>query len=315
MFLIVLFVIGITAEGATGALAAGRERMDLFGVAIIACVTAIGGGSVRDVLLGNYPLVWVENPMYLVFVLVAAFITVAIPVMMTYFHWVFLILDAEDAAQYRELLALNALLPAQLAESRLPIIQISTDYVFDGKQGTPYREEDIPHPQSLYGRTKRQGELALLMHPVHPAEQHLVIRTQWLWAPWGHNFVRTMLRLAREGKSLRVVNDQIGSPTSAPSLARAICDIIACYDAERTFRTSLLHYANRGACSWYDLAYAAISTHLPEYDLSQLTPISTAEYPTAAERPAYSVLATDRVTQLYDIIPPRWQDELKRSIE
>ena len=222
---------------------------------------------------------------------------------------------AEDTAQYRELLALNALLPAQLAESHLPILQISTDYVFDGKQGTPYREEDIPHPQSLYGRTKRQGELALLMHPVHPAEQHLVIRTQWLWAPWGHNFVRTMLRLAREGKSLRVVNDQIGSPTSAPSLARAICDIIACYDAERTFRTSLLHYANRGACSWYDLAYAAISTHLPEYDLSQLTPISTAEYPTAAERPAYSVLATDRVTQLYDIIPPRWQDELKRSIE
>ena len=94
MFLIVLFVIGITAEGATGALAAGRERMDLFGVAIIACVTAIGGGSVRDVLLGNYPLVWVENPMYLVFVLVAAFVTVAIPVMMNYFHWVFLILDA-----------------------------------------------------------------------------------------------------------------------------------------------------------------------------------------------------------------------------
>lgn len=222
---------------------------------------------------------------------------------------------AEDAAQYRELLALNALLPAQLAESHLPIVQISTDYVFDGKQGTPYREEDIPHPQSLYGRTKRQGELALLMHPMHPAEQHLVIRTQWLWAPWGHNFVRTMLRLAREGKPLRVVNDQIGSPTSAPSLARAICDIIACYDAERTFRTSLLHYANRGACSWYDLAYAAIATHLPEYDLSQLTPISTAEYPTAAERPAYSVLATDRVTQLYDIIPPRWQDELKRSIE
>lgn len=222
---------------------------------------------------------------------------------------------AEDAAQYRELLALNALLPAQLAESHLPIVQISTDYVFDGKQGTPYREEDIPHPQSLYGRTKRQGELALLMHPVHPAEQHLVIRTQWLWALWGHNFVRTMLRLAREGKSLRVVNDQIGSPTSAPSLARAICDIIACYDAERTFRTSLLHYANRGACSWYDLAYAAIATHLPEYDLSQLSPISTAEYPTAAERPAYSVLATDRVTQLYGIIPPRWQDELKRSIE
>ena len=222
---------------------------------------------------------------------------------------------AEDPIHYRDLLALNALLPAQLAESHLPIVQISTDYVFDGKQGTPYREEDISHPQSLYGRTKRQGELALLMHPVHPAEQHLVIRTQWLWAPWGHNFVRTMLRLAREGKSLRVVNDQIGSPTSAPSLARAICDIIACYDAERTFRTSLLHYANRGACSWYDLAYAAISTHLPEYDLSQLTPISTAEYPTAAERPAYSVLATDRVTQLYDIIPPRWQDELKRSIE
>ena len=124
-----------------------------------------------------------------------------------------------------------------------------------------------------------------------------------------------MLRLAREGKSLRVVNDQIGSPTSAPSLACAICDIIACYDAERTFRTSLLHYANRGACSWYDLAHEAIATHLPEYDLSQLTPISPAEYPTAAERPAYSVLATDRVTQLYDIIPPRWQDELKRSIE
>lgn len=92
--LVVLFVIGITAEGATGALAAGRERMDLFGVAIIACVTAIGGGSVRDMLLGNYPLVWVKHPIYLVSILAAAFITVAIPIMMTYFHRVFLMLDA-----------------------------------------------------------------------------------------------------------------------------------------------------------------------------------------------------------------------------
>ena len=222
---------------------------------------------------------------------------------------------AEDPAHYRDLLALNALLPAQLAESRLPIMQISTDYVFDGKQGTPYHEEDSTNPQSLYGRTKRQGELALLMHPTHPAEQHLVIRTQWLWAPWGHNFVRTMLRLAREGKPLRVVNDQIGSPTSAPSLARAICKIIACYDTERTFRTPLLHYADRGICSWYDFAYEAIATHVPEYDLSQLTAISTAEYPTAAERPAYSVLATDRITACYGITPPQWKDELQIAID
>lgn len=222
---------------------------------------------------------------------------------------------AEDKAQYRDLLALNALLPAQLAESRLPIIQISTDYVFDGCQGTPYHEEDATNPRSLYGRTKRQGELALLMHPTHPAEQHLVIRTQWLWAPWGHNFVRTMLRLAREGKALRVVNDQIGSPTSALSLARAICKIIDCYDKERSFRTSLLHYANGGVCSWYDLAHEAIATHVPTYDLSQLTPIPTAEYPTAAERPAYSVLATDRITACYGITPPRWQDELQIAID
>lgn len=94
MLLIVLFVIGITAEGVTGALAAGRERMDLFGVAIIACMTAIGGGSVRDVLLGNYPLTWVEHPIYLVCILLAALITVAMPIMMTYFHRVFLVLDA-----------------------------------------------------------------------------------------------------------------------------------------------------------------------------------------------------------------------------
>lgn len=222
---------------------------------------------------------------------------------------------AESPEHRQELLALNVLLPAQLAESHLPIIQISTDYVFDGEKGAPYHEEDATNPKSLYGRTKRQGELALLLHPTHPTEQHLVVRTQWLWAPWGKNFVRTMLRLAREGKPMRVVHDQIGSPTSAPSLAKALCDIIAAYDEERTFRTPLLHYANRGICSWYDLAYEAIATHCPEYDLSQITPITTAEYPTAAERPAYSVLATDRLTACYQITPPRWQDELQIAIE
>ena len=217
---------------------------------------------------------------------------------------------AEETDRYHDLLALNALLPAQLAESKLPIIHISTDYVFDGLKGSPYREDDKTNPTCLYGRTKRQGELAILLHPLHQTNQHLIIRTQWLWSPWGKNFVRTMLHLAREGKAINVVNDQIGSPTSAPSLAKTICEIVTCYDEEMAFRTPLLHYANRGICSWYDFAYETIATHCPNYDLSQLTPITTADYSTTAQRPPYSVLSTERLTACYDIIPPRWQDEL-----
>ena len=150
--------------------------------------------------------------------------------------------------------AINHLVVKNLAEiakaNKIKLIHISTDYVFDGTKSTPYTETDIPNPQSVYGLTKLKGEQA--MQEINPANS-IIIRTSWVYSSYGNNFVKTMLRLAKERDELNVVADQVGSPTYAGDLAKAILEILP---KIKNKNVELYHYANAGSCSWYDFAKA-----------------------------------------------------------
>jgi len=209
---------------------------------------------------------------------------------------------AEDDAEAAD--RVNRLGPALLARYGRRIIQISSDYVFDGTSHLPYREEDVPNPVSVYGRTKLAGEEAVLAE----AETAVVIRTAWLYSPWGNNFVKTMRRLGTERDSLGVVFDQIGTPTSAESLARAVAAILP---QVKQGQKSVYHYTDEGVASWYDFAVAVMG-------LSGLhctvRPLESAEYPTRAVRPAYSVLSKAKIKKDFGLLIPHWTDSLKRCL-
>lgn len=184
------------------------------------------------------------------------------------------------------------------------VIHISTDYVFDGRAWRPYRESDKVNPCSHYGTTKRAGETALLAL----APDSIIIRTAWLYSPFGHNFVKTMLERGREGRALRVVSDQIGSPTSAANLAKAI----VCVLRSPQWVPGIYHYVDSGVASWYDFAKAVHrEAGITE---SHVEPIPTEDYPTAASRPFFSVLDTTRIRLTYGVESPYWLDSLKDCI-
>lgn len=206
---------------------------------------------------------------------------------------------AEDEPELAN--AVNNIGAGLLAKHAKTIIHISTDYVFDGTGHVPYKPEDTTNPVSVYGRTKLAGEQAVLAK----AETAIIIRTAWVYSPYGGNFVKTMLRLGKERDSLNVVADQIGSPTYARDLAEAIVQILP---QIKQCTKQIVHYTNEGICSWYDFATAIME----EAGLScKVTPIETSEYPTKAKRPAYSVLETDRIQKLYGITIRHWRDALK----
>lgn len=173
---------------------------------------------------------------------------------------------------------------AVIADSaNIRLIHISTDYVFDGTSEQPYQTTDTPNPISVYGRSKLAGELLLLAH----SSQSQIIRTSWLYSEYGHNFVKTMIRLAEEGReTLDIVNDQIGSPTYAGHLAQVIINVL-----NKPMTTRLLHYCDREIMSWYDFA-TAIFTARQQKGLAYCTvnPVPSLQYPTPVKRPAYSVL-------------------------
>jgi dTDP-4-dehydrorhamnose reductase len=172
------------------------------------------------------------------------------------------------------------------ADSGIPLVTFSTDYVFDGQAARPYLESDETNPISAYGRSKLEGEqLALAANPAA-----LVIRTSWLISGTHPNFVATMLQVAKEGQPARVVNDQYGCPTVARDLARATLTAI---EAEVS---GVLHLTNQGPTTWFELALASIE--MAGLDPSVVTSCTTAEFPTAATRPAYSVLGSERASQL-----------------
>lgn len=226
---------------------------------------------------------------------------------------------AVDQAEQEVELAhrINAIAPTQLAKVaqtlNAKLIHISTDYVFDGSQGSPYRPSDIPNPISVYGQTKWEGEQGILKH----CEHHWILRTAWVYGTYGQrNFVKTMLKLGAERSELRVVADQIGSPTWAKSIAAAIAALIRT-SATQTVPSGLYHFTNSGAASWYDFAIAifeeARALGIP-LQVEQVVPIATSDYPTPARRPSYSLLCCQTILPFLDSPPPYWREALRQML-
>ena len=205
--------------------------------------------------------------------------------------------------------------PGALAEAcreiGAPLIHVSTDYVFDGRKATAYVEDDPVNPASVYGASKEAGETAIRQRL--PA--HLILRSAWIYAPAGQNFVRTMLRLGRERAELRVVDDQVGSPTAAEELARAVqAAATRLLAGGRDFGT--FHFAGAGSTSWFGFAEAIFEMagqRLPGAR-PRLIAIPTSDYPTAARRPANSVLDSAKFARLYGVTARPWRESLARCL-
>jgi dTDP-4-dehydrorhamnose reductase len=189
------------------------------------------------------------------------------------------------------------------------LIHISTDYVFDGESEVPYKENDPTHPINTYGESKLEGEQLCMKED----KDAIIIRTSWVYSSFGHNFVKTMIRLMNERTELNVVVDQIGSPTYAANLAEVILTIIH-NDQLSIFKWTpgIYHYSNEGKVSWYDFA-VAISDLIGSK--AKLHPISTAEFPTPAKRPRFSLLNKEKIKNTYQISIPDWKDSLKKCID
>ncbi len=187
------------------------------------------------------------------------------------------------------------------------LIHISTDYVFDGKNHRPYMEDDDTHPESTYGESKLKGELAAIQ-----ASKHIVIRTSWLYSSYGKNFMKTILKLSREREELNVIFDQVGTPTFAGDLARAIIEIINTTHNLPEFPSGKYHYSNEGVCSWYDFAKEIVDiSHSP----CRINPIESKDYPLPAPRPFYSVLNKNKIKTILNINIPHWKDSLEKCIK
>ena len=187
------------------------------------------------------------------------------------------------------------------------LIHISTDFVFDGSNNTPYTENQIPSPKGVYGQTKLDGERAIQ----NVFSNYYIIRTSWVYSQFGNNFMKTMLRLASERTSLSVVNDQIGTPTNAVDLADCLMTIISSQYPTPNTQYGIYHFSNEGQCSWYDFAKEIFEINQVNIDLIA---IPTSEFPTPAERPKYSVLDKRKIKSTFGITIKNWQESLK-SIE
>lgn len=195
---------------------------------------------------------------------------------------------------------------ARVADTNgVKVIHISTDYVFDGESCRPYSESDKVNPSSQYGTTKRKGETALLAL----APESIIIRTQWLYSPYGSNFVKTILKRAGDNAPLRVVTDQIGTPTYAADLAKAIYKILRSHQ----WVAGIYHYSDSGVASWYDFAKAILE--LSGHDSKAVEPIPTSDYPTVATRPFYSVLDKQRIRATYGVDIPYWRESLAQCLK
>lgn len=213
--------------------------------------------------------------------------------------------------------ALNRDGPAVLAEAcaraGIPLIHLSTDYVFDGAKPSPYDEDDPVEPLSVYGASKAAGEEAIRTK----LDAHVILRTSWVFSPVGTNFVKTMLGLARKRDTLRIVNDQSGCPTSAQDIGDAIMRIMVALLAGKRDGFGTFHFANLGATTWHDFADELFR----QAELRglrrrpKLIAIPASAYPAAARRPRNSVLDTRRIAQVYGIVPRRWQDALSEALD
>lgn len=205
--------------------------------------------------------------------------------------------DARNAA------LVNAIGPANLAKAcsknGTTLIHVSTDFVFDGSNNTPYNETEPTQPLGVYGQTKRDGEIAVEKE----LQAHFIIRTAWLYSQFGNNFVKTMLRLAKDRDELNVIVDQVGTPTNAADLANAILHIVS----TQSEAYGVYHFSNDGVASWYDFAIAIFELG---GKIIKVNAIPTTEYPTPAQRPHYSVLDKTKIKQL-GVAVPCWKDSLR----
>lgn len=220
---------------------------------------------------------------------------------------------AVDAAEQDEEHArlVNATTPSKIAavaaDRNIALVHLSTDYVFDGTANTPYREDDPPRPLNIYGRTKLEGELALM----NSGGTGAILRTSWVFAAHGRNFVRTMLRLGAERDRLAIVADQIGGPTSAPAIARAVHVVTARAVADR-MPLDLYHFQGAPAVSWAEFAEAIFSCHArTDANKPHIEHIVTADYPTPARRPLMGVLDCRRIFDVFGISQPDWRSDLE----
>ena len=218
---------------------------------------------------------------------------------------------AEDDAELCEKINATAVknLGLAAAEAGAGIIHVSTDYVFDGTSCRPYTEDMPTKPCSVYGKTKLKGEKNLLK----ACPNAIIIRTAWLYSPFGNNFVKTMIKLGSERESLNVIFDQVGTPTYALDLADAILKAM-----DQTIDTDhekggVYHFSNEGVCSWYDFT---IKIHeIAGIKTCKVNPIETKDYPTKAARPHYSVLNKSKIKQTFNISIPHWEASLKDCIK
>lgn len=221
---------------------------------------------------------------------------------------------AVDKAEsdYEKAFAINVTGVQNLAESckkhNTVLIHISTDFVFDGEKNIPYTEEDQPNPKSVYGTTKLQGEKEIQ----NILGTYFIIRTSWVYSEFGNNFMKTMLRLAKERNSLNVVNDQIGTPTNANCLAKVIIKVIesevrSSKSEVQQHQYGIYNFSNEGSCSWYDFAKKIFELNKVKIELN---PISTSAYPTPAIRPRYSVLDKTKIKKTFGIEIKSWEKSL-----
>ena len=185
------------------------------------------------------------------------------------------------------------------------LVHVSTDYVFDGKSHIPYSEEFETNPQSIYGKSKLEGEKAALKYA-----DSIVIRTSWLYSAHGNNFVKTILKLSRDRDELKVIFDQVGTPTFAGDLAKAIMQMVTSIE-ESNFKPGVYHFSNEGVCSWYDFAQAIVKI---SNNSCNILPIQSSEFKQDAPRPFYSVLNKHKIKSNYNVTIPYWYDSLVKVV-
>lgn len=214
--------------------------------------------------------------------------------------------EEDEATAYAINCTAVANLAAAAAAQGAVLIHISTDYVFGGKGNTPYCEDAATAPLGVYGRTKLAGERAAMQSGCHC----LIFRTAWLYSEYGHNFLKTMLKLTAERPELKVVCDQTGTPTYAADLARAVFDIIE--NGKYSGNDGIYHFTNEGVCSWYDFAYEIAAA--AGNSACKISPCRSDEYPSKVERPAYSVLDKSKYKRTFGAPIPHWREAMKECI-
>ena len=214
--------------------------------------------------------------------------------------------SAESDVETATLLNATAvgILAEQSADIGCKMIHISTDYVFNGRGPRPYKEDDRVDPKSVYGSTKLEGEVLCMKNNT----ESIIIRTSWLYSAFGNNFVKTMVRLGNEKEELGVIADQIGSPTNAADLARAVLTIISSViSGEKPLVPGMYHYSNEGVASWYDFTKAI-------FDIAKINclakPIASEDYPSPVQRPPYSVMNKSKIKLIFGLQIPHWRDSL-----